>query len=39
MDATRLESLDVLTPTGDQVSLGGLWRDRKVVLVLVRHFG
>jgi len=35
----RLESLEVLTPDGELVPLGSYWRDRSVVLVLVRHFG
>ena len=39
IDASRLESLEVLSPEGDRVHLGAQWRDRKVVLVLVRHFG
>ena len=36
---TRFEALEVLTPEGDPVPLGSLWRERSVVLVLVRHFG
>ena len=35
----RLESLEVLTPDGEPVPLGIYWRDRSVVLVLVRLFG
>ena len=38
-EVNRLEALEVLTPDGDPVPLGSLWRDRPVVLVLVRHFG
>jgi hypothetical protein len=38
-EVNQLESLDVLTPEGDPVPLGSSWRDRSVVLVLVRHFG
>ena len=34
-----LESLEVVSPDGDAVPMGTLWRDRPVVLVLVRHFG
>lgn len=29
----------VLTPAGEPVRLGGLWAERPVVLVLLRHFG
>ncbi|TAK79724.1 MAG: AhpC/TSA family protein [Dehalococcoidia bacterium] len=31
--------LTVLTPTGEAVRLGDVWRDRPVVLALIRHFG
>jgi hypothetical protein len=39
IDVSRLDALEVLTPDGDPVPLGTLWRDRPVVLALVRHFG
>lgn len=31
--------LPVLTPAGDEVRLGEAWRERPVVLALIRHFG
>lgn len=38
-EVTRLETLEVLTPEQEPVPLASFWRDRSVVLVLVRHFG
>jgi len=38
-DLSRLESRTVLDPAGVEVPLGSLWRDRPVVLALVRQFG
>ncbi len=39
IDAGKLAPLEVLDPDGAAVPLGSLWRDRSVVLALVRHFG
>jgi hypothetical protein len=38
-DAMELSELPLLDPDGDQIEAGSLWRDRPVVLALVRHFG
>lgn len=40
MDETKqYEDLNVTAPDGSSIPLASLWRDRSVVLVLVRHFG
>ena len=39
LDTKRLADLPVLSSQGDSVPLGSLWRDRTIVLALVRHFG
>lgn len=36
---TDVSRFEVLDPDGRSVPLGTLWRDRSVVLALVRHFG
>lgn len=38
-DPHALEDLTLLTPDGGEVPAGRLWRDRTIVLALVRHFG
>jgi len=38
-DVKQLEAVELLDPRGESIPLGGLWRDRSVVLALVRHFG
>lgn len=37
--ATRLSGIELSDWEGNPVRLGSLWRDRPVVLVLIRHFG
>ena len=37
--ATRLADLELATDRGETVRLGGLWAERPVVLVFIRHFG
>jgi hypothetical protein len=37
--ADDLATMTVLDEGGQTVPLGGLWRDRAVVLVFLRHFG
>jgi hypothetical protein len=39
MDVSTLEGLSLPDPEGTEHVLGGLWRDRTIVLVLLRHFG
>ncbi len=34
-----LNGLTVLDETGESIALADLWRDKPVVLALVRHFG
>lgn len=37
--ATALADVEVLDLEGHPVRLGGLWAERPVVLVFLRHFG
>jgi hypothetical protein len=37
--ASRLAKIDVLDVQGNEVNLGGLWKDNPIVLVFIRHFG
>ena len=39
IDPDKLAQIEVLDPQGASVPLGSLWRDRSVVVALVRHFG
>ena len=42
IDAQKLKKLghqEVLDETGDSTVLSTLWKDKKVVLVFIRHFG
>lgn len=34
-----LAAINVLDGSGDEQSLGMLWRQQPIVLVLIRHFG
>lgn len=36
---SRLADIELEDWQGERVRLGGLWRDRAVVLVFIRHFG
>ena len=36
---TRLASLELPDPDGNDVRLADFWRDRTIVLVFLRHFG
>lgn len=38
-DAGELAAIEVLDPTGRALPLGSFWRERPIVLALVRHFG
>ena len=38
-DLDRVASIDLISPDGTRVPFGSLWRDRSVVVALVRHFG
>jgi hypothetical protein len=39
VDLTALSTLDLPDPEGGLRRLGDYWRDRRVVLVFLRHFG
>jgi hypothetical protein len=42
MDAQTLQKLGrqkVSDETGNQINLSALWKDKRVVLVFIRHFG
>ncbi len=39
MDLSKLEDVSLLDSNEKQTRLGGLWADRRVVLVFARHFG
>jgi len=42
MDAKTLQKLGrqkVSDETGNQIKLSALWKDKRVVLVFIRHFG
>jgi len=39
MDLAALEATTLVASDGNRVRLGDLWRDRRVVLVFLRHFG
>jgi hypothetical protein len=39
MDVSTLEGLSLPDPDGAEHELVGLWQDRPVALVLLRHFG
>ena len=37
--ARRLAEVEVLDTDGQPLRLGGLWQERPVLLVFIRHFG
>jgi len=37
--ATRLAAIELGDDRGERRALGSFWRERRVVLVFVRHFG
>ena len=39
MDLTALSALELPDPDGGLHRLGDYWRDRRVALVFLRHFG
>lgn len=38
-DLARVAAIELVAPDGTRVPFGSLWRDRSVVVALVRHFG